>query len=415
MTDELIEAFDDCLNALAAGVRLDDCLARYSALRDELRSLLKVAGVAQAMSASATVPQPAEMSSRAKFLAGGAQLRPASPPRRAGWWPVPRAAVALAVLALVVAGTGGVVAASAQSLPGDALYGVKRTVEQTQLLFTLDEDSRSRLQGEFDEQRVEEVQTVTMQKRTARVEFSGRVESMEGERWSVAHITVLLSPETRVEGMPSLGAFVEVSGTSQPDGTVLASLIAVTDEGAPVIPTRPTPMASATEQATPTTPLVPTSTPPPTAMLPPTATLPPTETPPPPPVNPLPGASPTPTAEQDEEVEFTGMVESMSETVWRIAGQEVTITPATEIRGSPQVGQMVEVKAVRDRSGALVARHIKVKDATHPPEASPTPHPSKTPEPSETPELHETPEPPETHEPSETPKPTKTKTPTPTP
>ena len=82
MTDELTEAFDNCLNALAAGVRLDDCLAHYPALRDELRSLLKVAGAAQAMGASATVPQPAEMSSRAKFLAGGAQLRPASPPRR---------------------------------------------------------------------------------------------------------------------------------------------------------------------------------------------------------------------------------------------------------------------------------------------------------------------------------------------
>ena len=183
MTDDLIEAFDDCLNALVAGASLNDCLAHYPTLRDELRSLLKVAGAAQAMVASATVPQPAEMSSRAKFLAGGAQLRPASPPRRAGWWPAPRAAVALAVLALVVAGTGGVVAASGQSLPGDALYGVKRTVEQTQLLFTLDDDSRSQLQGAFDERRVEEVQTVIMQKRTARVEFGGRVESMEGKHW----------------------------------------------------------------------------------------------------------------------------------------------------------------------------------------------------------------------------------------
>lgn len=407
MTDDLIEAFDDCLNALATGASLDDCLGRYPALRDELRSLLKVAGAAQAMGAAATIPQPAEMSSRAKFLAGGAQLRPAGPPRRAGWWPLPRAAVALAVLAFVVAGTGGVVAASAQSLPGDALYGVKRTVEQTQLLFTLDEDSRSQLQGEFDERRVEEVQTVTMQKRTTRVEFGGRVESMEGKRWSVAHITVLLSPETRVEGSPSLGAFVEVSGTSQPDGMVLASLIAVTDEGAPVTPTRPAPKASATARATPTATPIPTSTPPPTD------TPPPTEAPPP--VNPLPGTSPTPTAEHDEEVEFTGMVESIGETVWRIGGQDVTITPATEISGSPQVGQMVKVKAVRDRSGALVARHIEVKEGTGQPEKSPNPPPSKTPEPSVTHEAHETHEAEDEHEPSETPRPTRTPGPTRTP
>jgi hypothetical protein len=399
MTDELTEAFDNCLNALAAGASLDDCLAHYPALRDELRSLIKVAGTAQAMGASATVPQPAEMSSRAKFLAGGAQLRPASLPRRAGWWPVPRAAVALAVLVFVVAGTGGVVAASAQSLPGDVLYGVKRTVEQTQLLFTLDEDSRSQLQGEFDERRVVEAQTVTMQKRTTRVEFSGRVESMEGERWSVRHITVLLSPETRVEGEPSLGASVEVSGTSQEDGTVLASLIAVTDAGAPVIPMRPTPTASATTR------VVPTSTPPPTA------TRLPTEPASPAPANPLPGASPTSTAEEGEEEEFTGLVESISANVWRIGGQDVTITPATEISGSPQVGQMVKVKAVRDRSGALVARHIEVKEATGQPEKSPTPQPPKTPEPSATHEADETHEADKTHEPSETPTPTRTPTP----
>jgi len=397
MTDELTEAFDDCLNALAAGASLDDCLAHYPALRDELRSLIKVAGTAQAMGASATVPQPAEMSSRAKFLAGGAQLRPASPPRRARWRPVPRAAVALAVLALVVAGTGGGVAASAQSLPGDALYSVKRTVEQTQLLFTLDEDSRAQLQAEFDERRVQEVQTVTVQKRTTRVEFSGQVESMEGERWSVAHVTVLLSPETRVEGTPSLGASVEVSGTSQPDGTVLASLIAVTDEGAPVTPTRSTPTASATTR------VVPTSTPPPTVT--PLST----ETASPAPANPLPGASPTSTAEEGEEEEFTGLVGSISANVWRIGGQDVTITPATEISGSPQVGQMVKVKAVRDRSGALVARHIEIKEATGQPEKSPTPQPPKTPEPSVTHEADET------HEPSETPKPTRTPGPTRTP
>lgn len=406
MTDELTEAFDNCLNALAAGASLDDCLAHYPALRDELRSLLKVAGTAQAMGASATVPQPAEMSSRAKFLAGGAQLRPASPPRRARWRPVPRAAVALAVLVFVVAGTGGVVAASAQSLPGDALYSVKRTVEQTQLLFTLDEDSRAQLQAEFDERRVVEAQTVTMQKRTTRVEFSGQVESMEGERWSVAHMTVLLSPETRVAGTPSLGASVEVSGTSQPDGTVLAALIAVTDEGAPVTPTRPTPTASATTRVVPTATatLIPTSTPPPTA------TPLPTETASPGPVNPLPGTSPTPTAEQDEEVEFTGLVESISANVWRIGGQDVTITPATEISGSPQAGQMVEVKAVRDRSGTLVARHIKVKDTPGQPEASPTLQPTETPEAprsSETPEAHKTPE--DDHH--ETPRPTRTPTP----
>ena len=218
---------------------------------------------------------------------------------------------------------------------------------------------------------------------------------------------MLLSSKTRVEGELSLGAIVEVSGTSQADGTVLASLIAVTDEGAPVTPTRPTPTASATTRVVPTATatLVPTSTPPPTA------TPFPTETASPAPANPPPGASPTSTAEEGEEEEFMGLVESISAIVWRIGGLDVTITPATEISGSPQVGQMVKVKAVRDHSGALVARHIEVKEATGQPEKSPTPQPPKTPEPSATHEADETHEADKTHEPSETPKPTRTPTP----
>jgi hypothetical protein len=224
MSDELIEIFDDCLNALAAGASRDDCLARYPALRDELRPLLAVAGAARAMGASASIPRQAEMSSRAKFLAGGAQLRPADPSRsRVGRRLAPRAAAALAALALVAVGTYGVVAASARSLPGDVLYGVKRTVEQTRLLLVPDEDARTELQAELDERRVEEVQAVTEQKRTARVEFSGTVESMEGERWSVAQVIVILSPETRMEGTPSLGTFVEVSGTSHSVVTELST------------------------------------------------------------------------------------------------------------------------------------------------------------------------------------------------
>jgi uncharacterized protein DUF5666/uncharacterized protein DUF5667 len=418
MTDELlIEAFDDCLSALAAGGSLDDCLARYPSGQDELRSLLVTAGAARAMGASATIPQRAAMSSRARFLAGGAQLRPVSPSRsRVGRWPMPRAAVALAALALVVAGTYGVVGASTRSLPGDVLYGVKRTVEQTQLLLAPNEDSRARLETEFDERRAEEVQAVTLQKRTARVQFSGPVESMEGPRWSVRQISVLLSPQTRVEGEPSVGAIVEVSGTSQADGTVLASLIAVTSESPMATPM---PTVGAPAQATPTAPFAPTSTPPPTAALPPTET--------PASVNPLPGASPTPTAEQDQEVEFTGVVEFTSETLWHIAGQEVTITPATEIGGSPQVGQMVEVQARRDRNGVLIAQHIQVKESTSQPETSATPQPavppelSATPQPSATHEANGTQEAEDTHkaygtyEPSETPWPTRTPTPTPTP
>jgi hypothetical protein len=435
MIDEskLVEAFDECLNALAGGATLDACLARFPDLQDELRPLLAVAGTATAMGASAAIPRQAEMASRARFLAGGAQLRPAPLARpRILRWPIPRAAFAALGLAVVMFGTYGAVTASARSLPGDALYGVKRMAEQAELLLTRDEAARAQLQAEFDERRAQEVQAVTAQKRTAQVEFSGVVESIEGARWQVERVAVVLSPETRVEGTPFVGAMVEVMGMSQVDGSVLAALISVESEPPTRVPPTATPTARVFPAATPTPTPLPslTSTPPPTS----TPLPPPTSTPLPPPTETsVPAASPSPTAAPTEQVEFKGVIESITENVWRVGGRDVMINSATEIRGAPQVGKTAEVKAVRDHSGVLIARRIEVKSGGDQPEASKTPKPSKTPTPgsSETPEPHgtddddETPEPSETPKPSNTPKPSETpepsethkptKTPTPTP
>jgi type VI secretion system secreted protein VgrG len=107
------------------------------------------------------------------------------------------------------------------------------------------------------------------------------------------------------------------------------------------------------------------------------------------------------------EFEFTGIVESIGVNVWRISGQTVTVTASTELRGSPQVGQTVEVKAIRDASGALVARRIEVKTSgTSGPSASNTPSGGggggSGPSPSNTPEPTRTPEPTHTSEPTTT-------------
>ena len=381
MTDELMLALDDCLNAIASGATVEAAVSRYPALANELRPMLEAARRVGASSVLAAVPRTEQRSSRAKFLGRAAGLR--AGPRRGflqqllatrAW------ATGLAVVLVLVIGTYGVVSASAPSLPGDALYGVKRTVEQVQLSLAPDPQTHDQLSEQFAARRVDEARTLIARKRAAEVEFRGRVESITGERWSVAGLTVIVASGTRVNGNPAPGVLVEVTGATQPAGTVRASEISVVTEGE----TDTEPITSTTATASPTA--TPTETEEPASPTPmEDATESATEAP----GTPTLSGTREPTAGVGVEFEFTGIVESIAGNVWHISGQAVTATASTELRGNPQVGQTVEVKAVRQSDGTLVARRIEFKTSgTSGPSASNTPRPTedrRTPEPTRTP------------------------------
>lgn len=60
-----------------------------------------------------------------------------------------------------------------------------------------------------------------------------------------------------------------------------------------------------------------------------------------------------------EEIEFTGIVESILDDTWTVDGQVVHITPWTEIDDSPVVGDLVKVHAYIAGDGTLTAREIE--------------------------------------------------------
>jgi type VI secretion system secreted protein VgrG len=380
VTDEFLAALDDCLNAVASGAAVEAAVARYPALADELRPLLEAARAVGAQNAPLAVPHAGQMSSRARFLARAAELRSPAPRRglRLPWLTARPLAGGLAVVLALMIGAYGVVNASAPSLPGDPLYGVKRTVEQAQLILAANPLARAQLEEQFAARRVDEAQALVALKREAPVEFRGRVASIAGERWSVAGMTVMVGNEARVNGAPSPGAVVEVAGATQLDGTVRASQVSViAGDG------KPEPIASATPTSAPSA----TATPLPGGAG--SSSPAPVETDAETPTALAPSATPEPTAAQAVEIEFFGMVESIAGSVWRIGGQTVMVNTSTELRGNPQVGQTVEVRAIRLANGSLIARRIEVKSsgvsgpsATHTP---PAPEDRRTPEPTHTP------------------------------
>jgi hypothetical protein len=251
--DGLMEALDRALTALENGASLESVLAADPARAKALRPLLVAALAVGAGPDLPRVPAGAQFAHRAQFLAAAADLRAADAravaaplPARHGW-PRLRAwlgawagagssllartvAVSLVVLAGLGTGGYGVVAASDRSLPGDPLYGVKRTVESTELLLASDKETRARLQAEFDDRRVREAQTVANQGRQVPVEFTGTLIALDGapsQHWLVSGVTVLVGPQVPIDGVPVVGALVHIQGTVQNVGEVQAQHVTV--------------------------------------------------------------------------------------------------------------------------------------------------------------------------------------------
>lgn len=75
---------------------------------------------------------------------------------------LPRAAVPVLALVMLMSMSGVAVAASQGSLPGDALYHVKRGTERAQLIFVRDPVTRAELQLSFARTRLDEIQQIAV-------------------------------------------------------------------------------------------------------------------------------------------------------------------------------------------------------------------------------------------------------------
>jgi len=147
MNAMLADALQDCLERVEAGARLDDALARYPRLADDLRLLVVAARLVrrhrpepspafrarlQVALANTDLALPAVERIAAPAPAAGETASPSphgprARPRRGMWRPLAArlAGTGLAVLLVL----SGMVAASADTRPGDWLYSVRRGAE----------------------------------------------------------------------------------------------------------------------------------------------------------------------------------------------------------------------------------------------------------------------------------------------
>ncbi len=177
---------DECLHDIEEGqATIEMCVARYAQHAERLEALLRVAERVRTAD-HPQLPPSVMVAIEGCLLRRAVELREAraraasalerrgeatphwvgvKPPRifSFGWLRVATVTLVL-ILALVLAG-GGVMVASAASLPGSPLYGVKRTTERVQFALTFGAADRAVLHLKFAERRLEEAAVLAVSRR----------------------------------------------------------------------------------------------------------------------------------------------------------------------------------------------------------------------------------------------------------
>lgn len=166
MPENSTQALANCLDAIEQGsASFKECLAHYPDQHSMLTELLPLALTLR--SAPAVKPSlDFRLDARQQLIARLPMRRPRRMTLRAKWatWPGSLkskwllAGRAIAILAVFVFLGASTVVASAQSLPNDVLYPVKRAIEQVRLTLAPDDVSSSLLHLSFATERLDEVE-----------------------------------------------------------------------------------------------------------------------------------------------------------------------------------------------------------------------------------------------------------------
>jgi uncharacterized membrane protein YgcG len=331
----LQDVLESCLRSMDEGQSLDSVLSSNPDLAGELRPLLEASALARA-GGRKQMSSEALRRGRIRVLQSASELRArkTEPARRfmPAW---SRLAVSLGLVVVLALTSTGLVSASSGALPGDQLYTVKRSWEDVQLFLVLQPQDRQVLISQFDQERLDEIDLLLGKGRAEPISFSGLVMHQQDGSWLVSGIRVSVTGATR---MPSklIGPSepVTITGFTRVDGTVEAEDVQLLEPGTSLPPLEP----SDNEERAPATGSPSTSAPSGS-----TAT----------------GGQVTIPGLKNPSYEFSGVVQSMQGSTWKINGQLLDVSQA-EITGSAALGSSVKFEGYYSEAGAFAVTKITV-------------------------------------------------------
>jgi len=206
--------FEHCLTQLEAGKDLDSILAQFPDKADKLRPMLIAALKARRRGIPMRVPASAQVDSRTRFLAEAARIQESK--HRKPLLRLRFAIMAALIVVVVLAGLIGTGLSSAQAIPGQPLYSVKRTVEQAQLALTTDQAARLKLEEEFDLRRVSEAEKLARTDYSGSIKLAGPLVASGDQKWSVGGVQLSLDDDQAALAESLIGSYVEVEGLVSP-------------------------------------------------------------------------------------------------------------------------------------------------------------------------------------------------------
>jgi hypothetical protein len=210
MKTQLIDTLEICLQVLKQGGTVEECLNRFPALADELRPLLEQSVAARSWNLS-PVPGNAVTGGRVRILNRAAQLRQSDQSSGHSLQAWRLVLIPVLVLAFMIITGNGLMRASANSLPGDSLYPLKRSVEVVSLFLAPNPRVKAGIQKEISTRRINETEILLSEKRLEAVDFGGQVSKQLADGWTISGIHVQVTGETEMVGALALGAQVNVA------------------------------------------------------------------------------------------------------------------------------------------------------------------------------------------------------------
>jgi len=165
---EFENILDECLDRLAGGETLEQCLQSYPEQAAQLEPLLKMA---QAVSKASAILPRSEFKARARYQFHSALQAETTKKRQPLFGLRRRWSVALTVASILLLAGGGTAVAASNSMPDSPLYPVKLAAEQVQLTLTPSDIGKARLCAMLADRRVAEIICMASRGDVQRVEL----------------------------------------------------------------------------------------------------------------------------------------------------------------------------------------------------------------------------------------------------
>jgi|GEM_PF-2518896 len=224
--DVLNEILERSLLKLQAGQDIPSILKEFPEYREELGPLLETMRAIWSSRGSDTVPLDAMVRSRERLMKAARQAKQAARP---SWWrrgtgllrhAMAPAAAVLACVALLFSGI-----ASAQALPGSALYPMKLAAEQVILALPASPSGQLARKQEYDERRKHEVEELIQLGSHEEVNLSGFLTRGEAGEWLADGLKIEFPADLAPKALELAGQFVLVHAELFDDGRMLAETI----------------------------------------------------------------------------------------------------------------------------------------------------------------------------------------------